>query len=377
MDNIFEDAEMQLLPPVNRVNVSAVDIVDDKVEELDFSKASDNSKLPIIDASIMGDDYSASFVQTDNKDVVVDNTNAGTNNLNTNAYMALAEELATKYEVTIPTDAKFESGDDVVNFFSTEIIDKKVKEGIDGRLSAIGPKAKLYMDLKEYIGDDEKTIAVIEDLDYYNSVDDSKLASDTELQKEFISNMLVLKGLSEDKIEEELADIEALGKLDNKSLEAKKFLIKAGEKFIEASKLKTAEAEKTKTDEFTKMLESLDKIEDLSGIKVTKELQTKVKESISKPVYVDGKTGKTYNDIANKQRLYKNEFEKAVNFINVLGLLSFEKDGSWKPDFSKLSSLTTNKMAKKLDEAIAETQRFSKVGGEPSKGSLEQILSQL
>jgi hypothetical protein len=63
--------------------------------------------------------------------------------------------------------------------------------------------------------------------------------------------------------------------------------------------------------------------------------------------------------------------------MNALGLLTFTKEGNWTPDFSKLSVLTTNKIAKKLDAAITEDQRFSKIGGEASKGSLADVLSQL
>jgi hypothetical protein len=36
-----------------------------------------------------------------------------------------------------------------------------------------------------------------------------------------------------------------------------------------------------------------------------------------------------------------------------------------------------SKIAKKLDAAITEDQRFSKIGGEASKGSLADVLSQL
>jgi hypothetical protein len=358
MEDIFDNAEFY------------------KAQELDLNQKT--GSLPVMEMGMLEDEnFKPSFTTVETNVDTGDNSSSGQNTtVNTNAYSALVEELAGKYEIEVPKDSKFESGDDVINFFQEQIITKKIQEGIDGRLSSIGPKAKLFMDLREFIGDDEKTIAVIEDLDYYNSVPDETISSSVETQKEFIANMLALKGLTKEKIDEELTDVEALGKLDVKALEAKKFLIKAGEKFIEASKTKKEAEDKVYKDEFAKMLDSLDKVEDLSGIKVTKELQNKVKESISKPVFTD-KSGKTYNDVANKQRLHKNEFEKAVNFMNALGLLTFTKEGNWTPDFSKLSVLTTNKIAKKLDAAITEDQRFSKIGGEASKGSLADVLSQL
>ena len=376
MTDFFEQAEFFMVPPPNKVVTNLpdnVNVVETKDNVLDLSQLENKGDLPVIDASIMGDDYK--LVTTNITTTPV--TTGATSTINTNAYSALVEELAGKFETEIPADTKFESADDVINFFSNEIIEKKVKEGIDGRLSTVGPKAKLFMDLREYIGDDERTIAVIDDLEYYNSISDEMISKSEDLQKEFITNMLTLKGTSKEKIEEELTDIEALGKLDSKALEAKKFVIKAGEVFIEKSKQKKAETDKLKSDEFAKMLESLDKTESLSEMKITKEMREKVKESISKAVYKD-KAGKTYNDIANKQRLYSSEFEKAINYMNVLGLFTFEKDGTWKPDFSKLSTLTSNKIARKLDEAIVESQRFSKVGGE-SKATedLATILAQL
>jgi hypothetical protein len=372
-NNIFENAEFYM-PGNTKEIIPAVDIV--KEENTEVKLPSSEEALPFLEMSMLTDEkfdpskvtpVSTSTTQTQTQE---------NKSFDSNIYKALAEELASKYEIELPADLSLNSGEELTEFINTSLLDKKITEGINGKLESLGPHAKLFMDLNEYIGDEERTIAVIQDLNYYNSLEKSVIDSNTDLQKELITTALTVQGKTPEEIAEELEDYEALSKLNVKANEAKSSLIKAANNFIDKSKqAKLSKEENTKKD-FASFLDSLEKVDEVSGLPVTKEIKEAVKKSISKPVYTD-KAGRTYNEIANKQRLYKNEFEKAINFLNVLGLFSFDKAGSWQPDFAKLSSMATKKISKKLDEAISESQRFSKVGGEPSKGSLADVLASL
>lgn len=202
----------------------------------------------------------------------------------------------------------------------------------------------------------DEIIKVKSEQDKLDNIPESKIRDNKQLQEEIIKRYMTEKGETETRITKHLKRLEELDELEDDAVEAYAGLVEIYKKKEESLREKAIEANEKKEKERKEFLRSLETNinntqEIISGISLTNKDKSALIESMTKPVGVD-EFGNPISAVLKTRSINPIEFEKALHYYHHIGLFNFDKDGNFKPDFSKLSSDIKNKTVEKLSKIL-------------------------
>jgi hypothetical protein len=222
--SVFGETGGAILPPTNQVPVKAEDILDLTDKPVEFTNIpGENTDGP---KAIGGDFISGITLDGLENPKVNTEGNVATQNIGNEAiYSALAKEIVEGLGLGIE-DENIDAKDTatLISFLKDKVIAKKAEEALSERIKGIGPKGKKFLDLKEYFDDETHLVNALEDNEIYNSIDDDAIENDEDLAKEIFVKALQVKGLSAEKIKEEVDDAIALNKIESKAKSSLKLI---------------------------------------------------------------------------------------------------------------------------------------------------------
>lgn len=202
----------------------------------------------------------------------------------------------------------------------------------------------------------DEIIKVKSEQDKLDNIPESKIRDDKKLQEEIIRRYMTEKGETETRINKYIKRLEELDELEDDAIEAYSGLVDIYKKKEETLKEKALEANEKKEKERKDFLKSLETNinntqEIISGISLSNKDKSALIDSMTKPVGVD-EFGNPISAVLKTRSVNPIEFEKALHYYHHIGLFNFDKDGNFKPDFSKLTSDIKNKTVEKLSKIL-------------------------
>lgn len=343
---------------------------------IDYSKIKDTQKSVLsedivssgeFDFDKMKEQQASGIIKDDEEDDDNEDNNSKPSNsqaVNPEIYSGIFSYFAEKEGIDTK-DIKIESTEDFENLFQEKIIEKRVQDKIDARFKDASAEVKDFLSVKEYFDSDVEALNFTRNLNALKSFSDEQMQEEELQELVYKDYLLTVKNNTEEEVEELIEEAKTLSVLDTKADMARKKLISwQSEKLDE---FKSSKENKKKTEEETKKkslndyINAISSVEKIGEIQVTQELKKAATDSFSKVVKVEN--GKSYTEFTLKQKEHPIEIEKAIQYMNALGLLNVDKDGKWTPDFSKLSSITSKGVKRKLDELIRDgANQSGKVG---------------
>ena len=190
----------------------------------------------------------------------------------------------------------------------------------------------------------------------YSKIDDTKLSTDVELQKQVYRNYLKeTTMLSDEKIEKRITQAESLDELSTEATDALNELkvINKGrieQEFKAAQENAKQEQAKAKA-ELDNLKATIDAREEIiPGFKVNKKLKDPLYKNMTTAVSKDPKTGTLYNNIAAKRAENPLEFELKMQYL-------FELTKGFE-DFSSLTNKVTTKATTTLKDVLERNTDF-------------------
>lgn len=284
-------------------------------------------------------------------------------------YKALIKELYNSGVITVEEADKLEeipgTKDSIKELVAKTVESSLKKKEEDWKKGFTGAK-KRFLDIEDAYTDTDKAIIMAQRLDFFDSLTEEKIKGNKDLQKQLYFEDLKLKNFSEEKALAAIEDAEALGKLEERSLQSLPDLKKQANDIVTENRTKIETEESKNKEEITKSFDSLiASIDDtdhfIPGLPLNKVAKDKLKANIITPVYKD-ESGKEFNSLMYKQSKNPSDFEKLINYYDTLGLFNLDdKSGKFKPDISKLKTVAKTEAATELDQVI-ERQAKKGVG---------------
>ena len=212
-----------------------------------------------------------------------------------NTFSAYARYMADKGILDLEDDTKVESEDDL-----EKVQIKTIQNGINSYKESIPEDGQKFLEFLEQGGNPS-------DFHKYYYGDDSfeefDIEDSEENQKYVISESLKLEGYSQEEIDDEIADLIDLGKLDKKAKTHKNKLVKIEKEqkklLLESQKQYAKEQEEARQAEWTNFKKGLFDKEEISGFKFTPKMKQDVWDYMTKPV--NKKTGVTQYQIDSQE----------------------------------------------------------------------------
>ncbi len=281
-------------------------------------------------------------------------------------YKALLKELVKEGVITAD---EAENIDELPGNFETikqllsKTVDKSVEEKQKNWKESLPSAKKRFLEIEDAFDDTDKAILMAQRLEYFDNLDEDTVKGNVDIQKQLYYESLKSKNFTEKEAVEAVLDAEAVGKLEQRSLEALPKLREEANSFIEDARLnkeaKTKEQVETQQKAFQSILDAIESKESfIDGLNLNKISRDKLKNNIIDPVYKDPKTGREYNSLMYKQMKNPAEFEMLINYYDTLGLFNITDKGVFKPDISKIKAVAKTAAINDLDKVIAaEEQR--------------------
>lgn len=163
----------------------------------------------------------------------------------------------------------------------------------------------------------------------YASIDEEQLGENEDLQKNLIRNFLYSKGYKKEEVEEELKDIDALGKLETKAKTALNSLKTYEQESLKRQKEEAAAAKRAAQEETKKQLTTLkttiDGVKEIvPGVQINSQTKGKLYDIITQPA---GQTpnGQALNAIWLKRSENPMDFDIKMAYLYSIGVF----DGKW------------------------------------------------
>lgn len=261
------------------------------------------------------------------------------------------------------------SEDDLKNIDSAKL-KEAIQESIEAKsedlqkqyISNFSGSKKTFLEIEGDFPDEAMAMNIARDLDLVSKVTDSDIEGDDELAKYIVAGTLRQRGFDEKEIKDEIQSYEDLEKLSDK---AKDFRIKFKENLdrtVTAQSQKTAavrqERENAQKAYYEGLMNKVDTSEEIfPGIEMTTRMKNTLKTKMTEVAYRDKASGREYTEVGHKQLTHPEEFTVAIEMLNLMGLLNFDKNGEYKPDLSKISKITEKGVKGSVDKLITEDQK--------------------
>lgn len=301
-------------------------------------------------------------VSTETKPV----SNEGPKGNNEVVYKALLKELVTG---GIITAAEADNLDELPGNLDTikELLNKTIEQGVDAKQQdwkkSLPSEKKRFLEIEDAFDQTDQAIIMAQRLEFFDSLTTDAVSENPTLQKQLYFEHLKSKNFSDQEAMEAVEDADAVGKLEQKALEAIPKLKAQSAEIVEQSRAAkqemNAKAQEAQTKAFESLLNDIDSRESfIDGLNLNKISREKLKSNIIEPVYKDPQTGKEFNSLMYKQMKNPAEFEMLINYYDTLGLFNITKEGKFRPDISKIKAVAKTAAITELDKVIsAEEQR--------------------
>lgn len=281
-------------------------------------------------------------------------------------YKALLKELVTG---GIITAAEADNLDELPGNLDTikELLNKTIEQGVDAKQQdwkkSLPSEKKRFLEIEDAFDQTDQAIIMAQRLEFFDSLTTDAVSENPTLQKQLYFEHLKSKNFSDQEAMEAVEDADAVGKLEQKALEAIPKLKAQSAEIVEQSRAAkqemNAKAQEAQTKAFESLLNDIDSRESfIDGLNLNKISREKLKSNIIEPVYKDPQTGKEFNSLMYKQMKNPAEFEMLINYYDTLGLFNITKEGKFRPDISKIKAVAKTAAITELDKVIsAEEQR--------------------
>ena len=282
-------------------------------------------------------------------------------------YKGLMKELLNS---GILTAAQIEELDSLPGNLDTikQLVDKTVKHKFQSAEKAwkdnMPAAKKRFLEIEDAFDETDQAILMAQRLEFFDTVNETELAEDENLQKQIYYDLLKSKNFSDQDALDAIEDAVSVGKLKDKALKAIPQLKADANNYVEQIKVqknqKTQAEIKSQEKAFESLINHIDERESfIDGLNFNKLTRDKLKSNILNPVYKDTQTGREFNSLMYKQQRNPVEFEMLINYYDTLGLFNLDKEGKFKPDISKLKNVAKTAAINDLDKIIAAEEQRS------------------
>jgi hypothetical protein len=251
-------------------------------------------------------------------------------------YKAMMKEFIDEGIIAAPeSEEELEGSLDKLKELMKGTLEKSFKGMTDQWKNNFSGAKKKFLEIEDSFSEADQAIQAAQDLEFFDNVTNDSIKEDTNLQKNLYYRYLKSKNFSDEDAIEQIEDADAIGKLEEKALKAVPQLKKQATGYVEQAK----QAKAAEEQQWEKQRE------------VTRE---KLKANITKPVYTDD-NGKGYTSLMYKQMRNPTEFEMLINYYDSMGLFDLDKQGSFKPNISKIKNVAKTQAVSEIDKVIAST----------------------
>lgn len=275
-------------------------------------------------------------------------------------YKAMMKEFIDEGIIASPeSEEELEGSLDKLKELMKGTLEKSFKGMTDQWKNNFSGAKKKFLEIEDSFSEADQAIQAAQDLEFFDNVTSDSIKEDTNLQKNLYYRYLKSKNFSDEDAAEQIEDADAIGKLEEKALKAVPQLKKHATGYVEnAKQAKAAEEqkwEKQREESYNNLMSSIDTKEAfIDGLKLNKVTREKLKANITKPVYTDD-DGKGYTSLMYKQMRNPTEFEMLINYYDSMGLFDLDKQGSFKPNISKIKNVAKTQAVSEIDKVIAST----------------------
>jgi hypothetical protein len=275
-------------------------------------------------------------------------------------YKAMMKEFIDEGIIAAPeSEEELEGSLDKLKELMKGTLEKSFKGMTDQWKNNFSGAKKKFLEIEDSFSEADQAIQAAQDLEFFDNVTNDSIKEDTNLQKNLYYRYLKSKNFSDEDAIEQIEDADAIGKLEEKALKAVPQLKKQATGYVEQAKqAKAAEEqqwEKQREESYNNLMSSIDSKEAfIDGLKLNKITREKLKANITKPVYTDD-NGKGYTSLMYKQMRNPTEFEMLINYYDSMGLFDLDKQGSFKPNISKIKNVAKTQAVSEIDKVIAST----------------------
>ncbi len=275
-------------------------------------------------------------------------------------YKAMMKEFIDEGIIAAPeSEEELEGSLDKLKELMKGTLEKSFKGMTDQWKNNFSGAKKKFLEIEDSFSEADQAIQAAQDLEFFDNVTSDSIKEDTNLQKNLYYRYLKSKNFSDEDAVEQIEDADAIGKLEEKALKAVPQLKKQATGYVEQAKqAKAAEEqqwEKQREESYNNLMSSIDSKEAfIDGLKLNKVTREKLKANITKPVYTDD-NGKGYTSLMYKQMRNPTEFEMLINYYDSMGLFDLDKQGSFKPNISKIKNVAKTQAVSEIDKVIAST----------------------
>ena len=275
-------------------------------------------------------------------------------------YKAMMKEFIDEGIIAAPeSEEELEGSLDKLKELMKGTLEKSFKGMTDQWKNNFSGAKKKFLEIEDSFSEADQAIQAAQDLEFFDNVTSDSIKEDTNLQKNLYYRYLKSKNFSDEDAVEQIEDADAIGKLEEKALKAVPQLKKQATGYVEQAKqAKAAEEqqwEKQREESYNNLMSSIDSKEAfIDGLKLNKITREKLKANITNPVYTDD-NGKGYTSLMYKQMRNPTEFEMLINYYDSMGLFDLDKQGSFKPNISKIKNVAKTQAVSEIDKVIAST----------------------
>ena len=275
-------------------------------------------------------------------------------------YKAMMKEFIDDGIISAPeSEEELEGSLDKLKELMKGTLEKSFKGMTSQWKSNFSGAKKKFLEIEDSFSGADQAIQAAQDLEFFDNVTEDSVKEDTDLQKNLYYRYLKSKNFSDEDAAEQIEDADAIGKLEDKALKAIPQLKKHANGYVtQAKEAKIAEEqkwEKQREESYNNLMSSIDTKEGfIDGLKLNKITKEKLKANITKPVYTDD-DGKGYTSLMYKQMRNPTEFEMLINYYDSMGLFDLDKQGSFKPNISKIKNVAKTQAVSEIDKVIASS----------------------
>lgn len=245
---------------------------------------------------------------------------------------------------------------DTIKELMTNTVEEAFKAKEKKWKNSFSGSKKRFLEIEDAFDDADYAIQMAQRLDYLDNLTEDIVSEDTNLQKQLYAEHLRSKNFTDEEIKESLEEAEAIDKLEEKAKKALPALKEQADYVVQQSKQqklqRQQEMAKQHEEQYNKLMKDIDSRDEfIPGLKLNKTVKEKIKENITAPVHKD-KDGKEYTSLMYKQKRNPSEFQMLINYYDSIGLFNIGKEGSFKPDISKLKNVAKSNAVNELDRVL-------------------------
>ena len=358
-ENLFSGLEVMSPEETMAIGNNEVVEKDEKDEETTLV----TSKEEIENTDSIGDDLTINTpVPGSEKNDTSEDSTDNSAPASATVYAALIKQLGDDGVVLLPEDeaeltSLLENADvNTLKSIMTKTVEGSVESKQEAWKKGLNPSQKRFLEIEGSFEDTDTAIQMAQRLEYFDNLSVDNIKNDATLQANLYYEALKSKNFSHEDAIEAIDEARSLGKLEEKSIKALGPLKASTQNIVDSNK-EMLQKERVKMQEdneaaYTNLMTNIDNTESLvEGLKLNKVAREKLKSNIVNPVFTT-KEGEKLTSLMYKQRKNPERFDMIVNYYDTLGLFDIDKDGSFKPNLSKLKTIAKTTAVSELDNVL-------------------------